>query len=54
MSILPEMEKNDIVIYRSSTGAWEVVPPSTGTSYGMGFGGDPSDIPVIVNPALYK
>jgi hypothetical protein len=42
--------KTDIAVYRSSTGAWFVIPSSTGTSYGAGFGGDPSDIPVTTNP----
>jgi hypothetical protein len=47
--------KADIAIYRASTGAWFIYPSSTGPSgiYGVGFGGDVSDLPVITNPGLY-
>ena len=38
--------KTDIAVYRVSTGAWWIIPSSTGSAYGVGWGGDPSDIPV--------
>jgi hypothetical protein len=38
--------KTDIALYRTSTGAWFYIPSSTNTPSGVGFGGDPSDIPV--------
>lgn len=38
--------KTDTAVYRSSSGAWWIKPSSTGSAYGVGFGGDPSDIPV--------
>jgi hypothetical protein len=41
---------SDISIYRVSTGEWLINPSLTGTPYGIGFGGDPSDKPV---PADY-
>jgi uncharacterized protein (DUF362 family) len=36
--------KTDMAIYRR--GGWFTIPSSTGAFYGVGFGGDPSDIPV--------
>ncbi len=36
--------KADIGIYRG--GGWFIIPSSTGAFYGIGFGGDPSDIPI--------
>jgi len=38
--------KTDIALYRVNTGAWFYIPSSTNTPVGVGFGGDPSDIPV--------
>ncbi len=38
--------KTDIAVYRASTGAWYVTPSGGGAPYGVGWGGDPSDIPV--------
>jgi hypothetical protein len=38
--------KTDIAVYRASIGAWYIIPSSTGTPYGVGWGADPSDIPV--------
>src|SRR4030042_1578196 len=38
--------KTDIAVYRVSTGAWYIVPSSGSSPYGIGCGGDPSDIPV--------
>ena len=38
--------KTDIAVYRKSTGAWWIIRSSNGSSYGVGWGGDPSDIPV--------
>jgi len=33
---------------------WYIVPSSGATPYGVGWGGDPSDIPLTTNPALYN
>jgi hypothetical protein len=38
--------ETDIGIYRSSTGAWWIIPSSTGSAYGVGWGG-PGFIPVL-------
>ncbi len=38
--------KTDLVVYRKSTGAWFVKPSSGATPYGIGWGGNSSDIPV--------
>jgi Tol biopolymer transport system component len=38
--------KTDIAVYRAGTGAWYVIPSSTGVAYGLGWGGDATDIPV--------
>ena len=35
--------RTDIAIYRS--GAWYIIPSSTGVYYGVGWGGDASDKP---------
>jgi uncharacterized delta-60 repeat protein len=45
--------KADIALYRQSIGAWYIVPSSTGVYYAVGFGGDPSDIPITSNRASY-
>jgi hypothetical protein len=37
--------KTDIVIYRGGTGAWYVIPSSGAAPYGVGWGGDPTDVP---------
>ncbi|MEM2126140.1 MAG: VCBS repeat-containing protein [Candidatus Methanosuratincola sp.] len=41
-----EDKKSDITIYRASNGGWFVLPSGGGTPFGVGWGGDPSDIPV--------
>jgi hypothetical protein len=54
--------RTDISIYRTSTGAWFFIPSSTNIPSGVGFGGDPSDIPVpgdydgdeITDYAIYR
>jgi hypothetical protein len=38
--------KTDIAVYRTSTGAWYVLPSRGGAPYGLGWGGDPSDKPI--------
>ena len=38
--------KTDIAVYRASTGVWWIIPSLTGSPYGEGWGGDPSDTPV--------
>ena len=38
--------KTDIAVYRKSNGAWFIIPSSGGAPYGVGWGGDPADIPV--------
>jgi len=37
--------KTDVVIYRGETGGWYVIPSSGGPRYGVGWGGDPTDLP---------
>jgi hypothetical protein len=44
--------KTDIAIYRSSNGAWWIIPSSTEIPYGVGFGGGGTDIPITGNPAF--
>ena len=36
----------DVAIYRPSSGAWFILPSSTGSYYAVGFGGNPNDVPV--------
>lgn len=45
--------KTDVALYRQSIGAWYIVPSSTGVYYFVGFGGDPSDVPVTSNRGSY-
>jgi hypothetical protein len=45
--------KTDIPIYQTSTSARWIIPSPRIGPYGLGWGGDPSDIPVTLNPALY-
>jgi hypothetical protein len=46
--------KTDIAIDRVSAGAWFINPSEGGSIYGVGFGGDPSDIPVTASlPETY-
>ena len=45
-----ETEKTDVAVYRTSTGAWYVIPSSGATPYGLGWKGNPSDVPVTTNP----
>lgn len=37
--------RTDIAVYRKNQGGWYVIPSSGITPYGVGWGGDPSDIP---------
>jgi hypothetical protein len=37
--------KTDIAVYRASTGAWYINPSSGAAPYGVGWGGDATDIP---------
>jgi len=46
-------ENTDIAIYCSVDNSWLIIPSSTGTFYGMGWGGNSSDIPVTTNIASY-
>jgi len=39
--------KTDIAVYRASTGAWYVKPSGGSAPYGIGWGGDASDKPVL-------
>jgi hypothetical protein len=46
--------KTDVAVYRPSNGWWIIVPSSNPSApYFVGSGGDPSDIPVIINPGSY-
>jgi len=45
--------KTDIAVYRASTGGWFVILSSGATPFGVGWGGDVTDIPVTTNPASY-
>ena len=38
--------KTDIAVYRTSTGAWYIMPSRGGAPYGLGWGGDISDKPI--------
>jgi len=38
--------KTDIAVYRTSTGAWYIIPSAGATPFGVGWGGDPTDKPV--------
>jgi hypothetical protein len=49
--------KTDMAIYETNTGTWWIIPSSTitpptpyGVPYGMGWGGDISDVPLSTNP----
>jgi len=39
-----------VAIYQTSTGSWLVIQSSDGNTYGMGWGGDASDVPLTTNP----
>jgi FtsP/CotA-like multicopper oxidase with cupredoxin domain len=41
--------KTDVAIYRASIGGWFIIPSGSGIPYGLGWLGDPSDIPVPGN-----
>ena len=41
----------DIAVYRS--GSWYILPSSGGSYYAVGFGGDPSDIPVNPTAVMF-
>ena len=43
-------KKTDVAIYQSSNGGWWIIYSSDGSTYGMGWGGDASDIPLTTNP----
>jgi len=45
--------KTDIAAYRGSTGTWSIIPSSGGTPYSVGWGGDPSDVPLSPNITLH-
>ena len=47
--------KADFAIYRANIGALFIYPSLAGSAgiYGVGFGGDASDEPVITNPGSY-
>jgi hypothetical protein len=45
--------KTDISICRRTSGGWFVLPSTGASPYGMGWGGDVSDIPLSTNPASY-
>jgi parallel beta-helix repeat protein len=38
--------KTDIAVYRTSTGAWYIIPSRGDATYGLGWGGDLSDKPI--------
>ena len=42
--------KTDVAIYQSSNGGWWIIHSSDGSTYGMGWGGDTSDVPLSTNP----
>ncbi len=42
--------KTDIAVCRSGTGFWYVKPSSGAAAYGVGWGGDTSDIPLTASP----
>ena len=42
--------KADIAIYQSSNGGWWIIRSSDGSTYGVGWGGDVSDVPLTTNP----
>jgi hypothetical protein len=43
-------KKTDVAIYQTSNGGWWIIYSSDGSTYGMGWGGDISDIPLSTNP----
>lgn len=45
--------KTDIALYRQGIGAWYFIKSSTNTLSWVGFGGDPSDIPLTTNPYYF-
>jgi hypothetical protein len=45
--------KTDKAVYRASTGTCYIYPSGGGALYGVGWGGDASDIPVIIKPGSY-
>jgi len=46
--------KTDIAVYRASNGGWFVIPSSGAAPFGVGWGGDPTDIPVTYNlPSIF-
>ena len=42
--------KTDVAIYQSSNGSWWIIYSSDGSTHGMGWGGDASDVPLTTNP----
>ena len=45
-------KKTDVAIYQSSNGGWWIIYSTDGSTYGMGWGGDLSDIPLSANTVL--
>ena len=41
--------KIDVAIYETSTGIWWIIPSSGTGTYGVGWGGNASDIPLTAN-----
>ena len=41
--------KTDVAIYQSGNGGWWIIYSSDGSTYGMGWGGDASDVPLTTN-----
>jgi len=42
--------KTDVAIYQSGNGGWWIIYSSDGSTHGMGWGGDASDVPLTSNP----
>jgi hypothetical protein len=41
-----------VAIYRPSNGGWYIIPSGGGSPYGIGWGGNPSDVPLSPNITL--
>ena len=41
--------ETDLIFYQVSTGAWYLLPSSGAAPYGVGWGGDLTDLPVTTN-----
>ncbi len=42
--------KTDVAVYQNSNGGWWIIHSSDGSTYGMGWGGEASDVPLTTNP----